>query len=419
MKNRRFGISDFRLVACRRFGMYAPSENPKSQIPNLKSPRLGISLLEILISMFVMLFGLMGVAALFPVGSFYVQQGEKFDRGNSLAQNAFEELLARGLLRPEVWLYADSANLVINNTTNLFFEPFGAGNRGPGLAFVIDPLGSVNASATNGDLFPFTSLSNAWESNIRVLNPAPSPLNQPGTRWPVRRLTMPQTPGVVMSGAVAETIFRLRDDLAVELPKEDDHPAIQRWSVDNTNRLLARQYQGNYSWLATIVPTSEKGLLGLQPADSGSGAYRYDVSVVVFYKRDIVPSADSERLIDAEMLAGGELVLYAATAAFVDAAVEDIRPGSWIAVMGVHQTTGAFLMKWYRLLSLDDETLSDRVETVDGNRPLRRAMLAGPDWPSLSGAIAVTDLRVALLPGAISAVTRQLKMGGNPEWDTE
>ena len=31
--------------------------------------RAGISLVEVLISMFVLLFGLMGVAAMFPVGS--------------------------------------------------------------------------------------------------------------------------------------------------------------------------------------------------------------------------------------------------------------------------------------------------------------------------------------------------------------
>ena len=54
--------------------------------------RAGISLVEILISMFVLLFGLWGVAAIFPVGNHYVIEAEKFDLGGNLAQNAFEEL---------------------------------------------------------------------------------------------------------------------------------------------------------------------------------------------------------------------------------------------------------------------------------------------------------------------------------------
>ena len=53
--------------------------NPQSQIRN------GISLMEVLISMFVMLFGLMGVAAIFPVGNYYVVEGEKHDLGSLLA----------------------------------------------------------------------------------------------------------------------------------------------------------------------------------------------------------------------------------------------------------------------------------------------------------------------------------------------
>ena len=41
----------------------------KHQTSNLRS---GISLIEILVSIFVLLFGLMGVAAIFPVGNHYV-----------------------------------------------------------------------------------------------------------------------------------------------------------------------------------------------------------------------------------------------------------------------------------------------------------------------------------------------------------
>ena len=74
------------------------------------SLRRGISLIEVLISMFVLLFGLMGVAAIFPVGNYYVVEGEKYDQGSALIQNALEEIEARGLLRPEAWLYGNSVS---------------------------------------------------------------------------------------------------------------------------------------------------------------------------------------------------------------------------------------------------------------------------------------------------------------------
>ena len=71
------------------------------------SLRRGISLLEVLISMFVLLFGLMGVAAIFPVGNHYAGRGEQFDRGSALAESAFADLKARGMLKPELWYYAN------------------------------------------------------------------------------------------------------------------------------------------------------------------------------------------------------------------------------------------------------------------------------------------------------------------------
>ncbi len=373
------------------------------------APSLGISLIEVLMSMFVLLFGLMGVAALFPVGNFYLQSGEKHDLGSSLAQSAFEDLQARGLLRPENWLYGDSVpgtpnwgmqQTAPNKFTLPIPSPWDAG-AGPGHAFVLDPLGVTNSvPAGSAVRFPMASPDNPWGASD----------NLAGFDWPVRRMTLPvNAAGNAMTNAIAETIFRLRDDLAVEQPEEDDRPAIQRWEVDNSTAppmLVARQYQGNYSWLATVVPTSSEALDGLQPsvAYDSSG---YDVSVVVFRKRDEIPSAESKRLIDAELLLGGELAIYANTGnptndkQIVDAAVDGIRPGEWICVMGVHQSTGVFLMKWYRLLSLDDET-----DTSDPSQAVRRAMLSGPDWPINS----VQNLKVALLPDVISVVTRSMPL---------
>jgi len=397
----------------------------------LRSFRRGISLLEVLLSMFVLLFGLMGVAAIFPVGHHYVVEGEKFDQGSTLAQNAFEELRARGILRPQFWLYASNELssdskapndefiqpiVHVGPTDPGIFSVLTSTDPGPGHAFVIDPLGAANTDEIH---FPFSAHSLNPDNNPWINAAVPLA----GDIWPVRRLTLPATSMTnPMNGPIAETIFRLRDDLSVEQPEKDDSPSIQLWKDDGAGALLARQYVGNYSWLVSVVPTTidqsgvpvEQSLLALQPANSGYGSYDYDVSVVVFRKRDTTPSLDSERLIEAEILNDGEMAIYSTTSTAdeeVDAALEDIRPGNWIAVMGVNQTTGAFIMKWYRLLALDDEN-SD-VTLADTSTPRGRyAMLAGPDWPENS----FENLRAVILPGAITVVTRQMKMEDRSLW---
>jgi len=368
------------------------------------SLRRGISLIEVLISMFVLLFGLMGVAAIFPVGNYYVVEGEKYDQGSALIQNALEEIEARGLLRPEAWLYGNSVSgtpFWVIQQAGLYADTI----EGPGHAFVIDPFGSAENPL---DLFPFAAVpNNPWGFTDQLH----------GQRWPVRRVTLPvPDPGatfslIPMTTPVAETIFRLRDDLAVEQPDENDVPSVQRWSVDGTGALLSRQFKGDYSWLATVVPQTLSDLNGLQPAVNGSSWC--DVSVVVFRKRDTTPSAESERLVDAVLQTGGELELVIrgqANGDLLDAAVEDIRPGKWICLMGVHQTTGAFVMKWYRLLALDDETIANTVNgAATEGEYIRRAMLFGPEWPAPVSALTtmgeLVNLKAALLPGAISVLT--------------
>ena len=251
-----------------------------------------------------------------------------------------------------------------------------------------------------------------------------------GERWPLLRISLPSNNASqpTMPTAVAETIFRLHDDVTNELPAENDRPGIQRWTaVDSTggapnntpkdpsdDTLLARSYTGSYSWIASVVPTSLESVASLQPINSRFGSDLYEVSVAVFNKRELLPSAQSERSIDAQLLLGGELIIRAANnnVDAVDAVADGIRPGNWIAVAGVHPTTGQFMLKWYRLLSFDDETLENVGPNGNGtgSYAIRRAMLDGPDWPLDRTTLTADNLRAILLPGVISVATQMLPM---------
>jgi hypothetical protein len=445
--------------------------------------------------MFVLLFGLMGVAAIFPVGNHYAGRGEQYDRGAAMADAAFGEIKARGLLRPDVWLYAQqpsNASLYMKNDARVIAASGGSAGlfnvttlatMGPGHAFVLDPMGTAAAVAaglganpaplTDIDVFPFavydsynpqgvgtsgnaqaaSNTANPWSTSV-----AGSP-KLVGARFPLRRITVPSTNVLqpTMTPAVAEMMCRLHDDLSVSMPTADNQPGIQNWRTDpkatpeftGDDAPLARQYTGSYSWLATIVPavvTSDptlwpmdsrmpNALRSLQPADVSYGNNLYDVSVAVFHKRQVLPSASSERCITAELNAGGELVIYAGAsdvftgADILDAALDGVRPGQWIALCGVHPRTGTsangqFLLKWYRLLSLDDETdvtsPAGTVKSASGQVALRRATLDGPDWPAPTAALAtsgstsappVMNLRAIVLPGVIGVSTQRLRIG--------
>ena len=276
----------------------------------------------------------------------------------------------------------------------------------------------ITLSQTELDVVPYVDSSgNVYVGNPWNPPPGGSAVGLAGDRWPVRRVTLLQPNGFPLTTNVAETIFNLRDDLAVDQPDENDRPGIQRWSTnpngtpdDPTDDIpLSRQFKGDYSWFSTIVPQTTTDLLGLQPAFTGRALC--DISVVIFRRRDTTPSAISERLIEAEVFTDGEIGLYSTSttpAADVDAAVDDIRPGNWIALMGVNQTTGSFMLKWYRLLALDDETAT--VNLANSNQQGRYAMVFGDQWPESSR----ENLRAAIFPGAISVVTKYgVEMGGS------
>jgi Tfp pilus assembly protein PilV len=405
-------MSTRRLQRC---AATAPSLLPPTpyRLPTL--PRRGISLLEVLISMFVLLFGLMGVASIFPVGNYHAGKGDQYDRGAALTEAAFAELHARGMLRPQYWMYADGTSVMnpLGDPTSTFAI---TGADGPGHAFVIDPLGAANVSLNvlSLNVLPLTAVDPTPgvqdpnpdpEDNPYAAGPAPEKLS--GSKFPLRRIRLPQASGKLKL-PVAETMFRLRDDLTNELPKQSDRPGVQRWRTDASGNLLQREYAGNYSWLATVVPTSRTGVGDLQPAAGMAGSAQYEVSVAVFYNRELPPSAISERSIPVEIY-GNEMEV-SGNPALIDLAFEGIRSGNWIALIGVkpgdNSTGGQFLLKWYRLLSLDRETELEKNSNRSGDRYLRRAMLDGPEWPP----DATGQVRAILMPGIINVSTQVVTM---------
>lgn len=462
-----------------------------SPVTSHKSPRSGISLTEVLIAMGILTVGLLGVASIFPVASFYMQKGDVADRGSAIAQAAFNELLARGLLNPQQWLMwedgqikPDTTNITpsssftrrfadklqqqlarVNGDVNLnatqrqwnVATEFGA-------AFVIDPMGVASVSWSKpvnlGTKFPATMFrldstasyySSWWQPWYYSTGGGP----EVQLAWPVRRLTLPQGPLTPMNMVVADKLFSSSDDLTMEVPTSDK-PSRQNLQLANldggtvADDPLSRQSRGEFSWIATVSPSTSyaRNALAADPS-----AFTYEISVAVFHKRivgRVPPQSDedfnsnldlmmqNERLVRAKVvssgLSGGELLLEAVEPGTPTekSPFANLKVGNWYMLVGPHPNSASvrpmFVARWYRVLSIEGK---DRRLNAQGTydpapsatEPERRLVsLRGPQWPwqpQSNAADLSNNLCFSVIANVVAVHSKTLQLEGNSAWSVQ
>jgi hypothetical protein len=448
----------------------------------------------VLIAMGILTVGLLGVAAIFPVAGFYMQRGEVADRSSAIAQAAFNEVVSRGMLDPESWRVmvpgsANEPNLDFNAdrvgippTLNrgTFTRPFAAAFREAqaqslsmqalsqnfGGGFVVDPMGAdafAAANTTVGNVnfniiaMPFPSSFYRWFPNGVPTSSSPYPSWVPwagGRNSPLRRVTFRDpadpTKDWQLGEQLADRMFRSSDDLALDVPQVADQPSRQNlalFDLDSDGQAddpLARQSVGNYSWLATVLPSTTEAFLAL--AYGGAG-HAYEVSVAVFYKR-VLPSslptgtdmpivAANERMARARVvstgLSGGELRLERHSNDLPDQIPESpfqhMKVGQWIIVCGPHPQSSdsrpLFVARWYRVLSIEKSG-----NLLDAGADQCLVTLRGPQWPwspatNASGALDLTansvsnSLCVAIIPGVVAVHSKTIQLGDHSSWSIQ
>lgn len=284
----------------------------------------GISLLEVLVSLFILSVGLLSVAALIPIGKLALVNTNKSDRTGACGRAGLSEIRIRRMLDYTTWI------------TNTGPVPPGAT---PG-TIAIDPLGYANG--LNG-------------------------MNLGGAGGPIPRITLAWATGANV--AMAEAVFRWPDELQFHSSDDStDRPrALVYDSTGNfviydppthgTNVTFARD--GNFSWFITATPSPADVANGVTVANRRS----YNVSVVVCHKREFTTAA--ERTAGANILGGGygggTITLINNDA---DTSPLVVRENEWILLYSATQCA------WYRAVS----------SVTINNGDTEWLSLVGPDW---------------------------------------
>jgi len=91
----------------------------KQQRPILRS---GITLMEVLIAIFVVGIGLLGVLAVIPFGAFQVSKENHARHASIMLANATEEIRVRNMVNPERWVTDNITKLESENGNEVVFE---------------------------------------------------------------------------------------------------------------------------------------------------------------------------------------------------------------------------------------------------------------------------------------------------------
>ncbi|MCX7424442.1 MAG: hypothetical protein NTW96_02200 [Planctomycetia bacterium] len=372
-----------------------------------------MSLLEVLISIFAISIGMMGVAALIPVGQLSVIEATKADRSAACGRAAMAEVKVRNMLDP----------VAFRNPTD--GSPMGAW-LDTGSTIVIDPLFSAqpdHVGQTYTQRFPYDG---NWDgSKVEAVRPIP-------------RVTLPGTNTLVMLYSVADRVFTWRDDLIFDIDAADPLKRPRQsylWDTDATapapilatdksppsgNRVQPN-VKGDYTWLLTVTPAATE--IG------STNKRKFDVSVVVIFGRDLShnptdarPSERATAGIAGLGYGGGDGILIAPDKMKEADATEylAVRQNEWVMVTGLVKDSrldspaGAGngyrrIAKWYRAVAVDEQT---EFVAKPYDRWTRRVTLAGPDWDP-----ACVMPQAVLIRGVVGVYTKTIELDRDSKWN--
>lgn len=336
--------------------------------PSRPTPRSGISLLEVLISMGILTVGLLSVLSLVPAGKSQAVKAAIYDRSSVMAANVAADLIARGLLRTSAWVTGTGAAPIA------VFDPLYAGsptftsgtwslNWPPVMALGTTTSASLRIDAATAGV-SFTAFGGAGVAAT-------------GSGW----VAAPQ--------AVGDVLFRSEDDPLYTLDgAAADAPPLPRWSVPGATPAGRRAFEGLYTFLATVQTSAAS-------APFWDAATPATLTIVTFQRRDaaatpIVMLADTVN----------DAWLYSAAALPTGQTIKDVlRPG--VPVLWFNNAASPTTVRWHRVVLAAEQQTGRVVLTCEGADPNA----------------SIPTAAVYVFPGAVGAIEVPVTLEGTSVWN--
>jgi hypothetical protein len=418
----------------------------------------------------VLAVGILSIASLIPVASFQVQRSHVDDTKALVGQQAFRDFRNHGFARPDYWCYDASGNspLVNSRNPNLNFgvlllpqanpTPRQGQNRDNGFSYAFPPIAIDPCMIKRFPPAAGTASDFALVTSVPAYN---------GERIEMFRVTC-----ATALQAAADQVCLSLDDLVFDTAS--NNPDALPYNGFNTNN-TKRKFQGQFSWLATLVPQYGDGLrAGDPPASTAANkippipANRNSMilSIVVFNQRPtavrpgtVVNGANvsGERAAQATFtgtntnpakrtaqgIGAGELQISELNAsATADQANTDlaVKAGEWIMLGTMIADPNAPLQsrnssgfpqrpffRWYRVINVGPiMNPNDQYTNKSINRSgtfARNLTISGADWqmatvvPTVNqGGQTYPQFFAFIYDGAVAVYERSVKLEGTSMW---
>jgi Tfp pilus assembly protein PilV len=374
--------------------------------------RTGVSLLEVMFSIGIVMIGLVGIAALIPVAGAQARKGAVAAGAANLGQSATHDFHVRGMAQPWNWRWFDGANFV-RVTRSDGITPL------PGESFCIDArLVGATVSANDSTARSKFPLNLIYDNSLIVM----------------RRVSLASqsTPSGIITPLEAEQIFLGRDDLVFDLPSDRTRGPVQNFALTAAADPVRRNVEGRLSWMATVVPRLDRVA---NPIDwSGLPTREYILSIVVFHRRVIDrqlvnPASSATPVLENTVNERVVFVrnFYSGTPAFSGGDVQlmtragrpvvdlELRSGDWVLLSAGRMvpltpplpSQIVNLHRWYRVANVDE------APSPNGNAWVRDVTLVGPDWDWQTN---VTPTQVTIVRGVTAVFEKTIQLETSSLW---
>lgn len=365
----------------------------------IRPKRTAITLLEVIFAIGVIMIGLLGLLSIMPLAGRRAQDAVTFSTGAELGDSISKEIeIRRWLGNGRLVDIFPTARSVVYNPILRQMQTGGSTVAVNGIC--IDPLYIASQpaipartafSSYDNSLFPYYTVNH---------DPLLDPSDTNSDNWPTTIPRMRRVGVAGMSAELARTIMENVNDLVVDQPNDRSLPARLTGLAVGTTSYGRRVPSGEFSWLATVVPTVNPGFANLSVAILRKRVVDVDFPTTVAtagspYEAD--DNGNNERVAyvtEASGFSGGS----GGTVHLVASNVTSLKlaPNDWIMLskqVGVRDEH-----RWYRIVAIDAEPEilipeSDTfLEPSLVNLPSpsgvartsevwrRRITLDGPDW---------------------------------------